>query len=148
MSFVFDNITLLANTAGLNLAEGQADVRAILCMTNTNVVTQRAATLVNQITLDEMDGANYVRLALSSQSVTINNPQNRTEFSASNLLWSALGAGTRQMAGCLLYLHVTNDADSVPYQWIDDGFPFTANGQDFPITWSTDGITQTRAILV
>ena len=148
MSFVFDTITNMMNTGQLNLTEGQQDVRSILCMTNTNVLTQRAALTVAGISLDEMDGANYVRIALASQSLTLNNAQNRTEFRATNLNWSNLGPGTRQMAGLLLYIHVTDDTDSIPYQWIDDGFPFTANGQDFPITWAADGITHTRALLV
>ena len=148
MSFVFDVITQRLGTGLLNLTEGQDDIRALLCMTNTNVTSQRAATTVSDILLDEMDGANYVRIALSSQQFVVNNPQNRSEFRAANLNWSALGPGTRQMAGLLLFHFIVDDTQSIPYQWIDDGFPFTANGQDFPVTWSADGITHYRALLV
>lgn len=118
------------------------DLRAILCMTNTDAVTQQDATLVSGILLDEMDGANYARIALVNEAINTDNPNNRAEFDADNITWTALGAGTRAVAGLIIYKHVTTDADSIPIIWIDDVFPFTANGGDLTINWNAEGILQ------
>ncbi|MBL4871768.1 MAG: hypothetical protein JKX72_12550 [Robiginitomaculum sp.] len=91
--------------------------------------------------LDEMDGANYARKTFASQTLTKDAPNNRSEFDADDITYTALGAGTRQVAGALIYLHVTNDADSPAIAYIDDGgFPIIANGGDVTIQWNGEGI--------
>jgi hypothetical protein len=135
--------TLIAN-GGLNFAEAGADLRLILVMTNSTADTDQDTQYVSGIgTLDEMDGANYVRKACGTQVVAEDAANNRAEFSFDAVTWTALGAGTRQVLGVVLYKHVTNDADSPLIAWVDTGgFPFTANGGNVTLTVSADGFIQ------
>ena len=120
------------------------DIRVLLVMTNSTCDTEDDCDFIDQFTtLDEMDGANYVRKALAGEAVAVDLPNNRGEFDAENVTWTALGVGTRQVLGAVLYKHVTNDADSIPIAYIDSGgFPFDANGGDVTITWNDEGILQ------
>lgn len=121
------------------------DIRVALLMTNTTGDTEEDVTTISGITtLDEFDGSGYTRQALASEAVVADNPNDRGEFDATDATFSSIGAGTRQIAGALVYKHVTNDTDSVPMAWIDDGgFPITANGGDLVIQWNAEGIIQT-----
>lgn len=121
------------------------DIRVLLVMTNTTADTEQDAEFVANITtLDEMDGANYVRKALAGEVVNEDAPNNRAEFDTGDVTWSALGAGTRSMAGIVLYQHVTNDADSPLIAYIDTGgFPLAANGGDILASFSIEGVLQT-----
>jgi len=120
------------------------DIRVAAVMTNTTCDTEEDVALMNGFTtLDEMDGANYARIALLNEVVNTDNTNDRGEFDADNITWSSLGAGTRDVAGLVVYKHVTNDTDSVPICYIDSGgFPFTANGGDLTIQWNAEGILQ------
>ena len=120
------------------------DIRVLLVMTNSTCDTEDDCDFIDQFTtLDEMDGANYVRKALAGEVVAVDLPNNRGEFDAENVTWTALGVGTRQVLGAVLYKFVTNDADSIPIAYIDSGgFPFDANGGDVTITWNAEGILQ------
>jgi hypothetical protein len=142
MSFAFTNAkrALLAGELDFDTH----DIRAALLMTNSNVNTKEDVLTVDAITLDEYDGANYVRKALASETVTADNTNNLGSFTASSVVWTALGAGTRSALGVLLFRFVTNDADSVPIAFIDTGgFPIAGNGGDLTIQWSASGILQT-----
>lgn len=120
------------------------DIRVLLVMTNTTADTEQDKEFIGDLTtLDEFDGANYARKALGSQAVNQDDPNNRAEFDAADVTWTALGAGTRQAQGAVLYKFVTNDADSPLIGWIDTGgFPFTGNGADVVAIWNAEGILQ------
>lgn len=128
-----------------NLQEAGNDVRVILVMTNTTADTDQDAKFVGDIgTLDEYDGASYARKALANQAVNEDDPNNRGEFDADDIVWTALGAGTRQAQAMVIYKHVTNDADSPLLAFIDSGgFPFSGNGGNVTIQWNAEGIIQT-----
>ena len=120
------------------------DIRAILVMTNTTADTEVDSEFISSITtLDEMDGSGYARVALTGEAFAVDLANARWEFTSSAFTYTAVGAGTRQVQGLLLYLHVTNDADSKPLIYIDGpGFPFTANGEDIVFTPDAQGIAQ------
>lgn len=120
------------------------DIRALLVMTNTTADTEQDDHFIGDIgTLDEMDGANYVRKALTGETVNQDDANNRAEFDAADVTWTALGAGARSIAGVVIFKFVTNDADSVLLAYIDTGgFPIAANGGDITITWNAEGIVQ------
>lgn len=124
------------------------DVRAALVMTSTTVDTEINAADVEFMdefaTLDEMDGANYVRKALADEAVAADDVNARSEFDATDLLWTALGAGTRNVQGVLLYEHVTNDADSEPIAYLEFASAYTADGSNFQIQWNAEGILQAK----
>lgn len=124
------------------------DVRVAILMTNNTAVADRdAATLAGITTLDEMNGAGYVRKALTGEIVNQDDPNNRAEFDADDVLWSALGNGARAMAGLLVYRHVDGTAaNDIPIGYIDSGgFPLNPQGVDFQVAWNVEGILQLAA---
>ena len=127
-----------------NLDMDTHDIRVLLCMTNTTADTERDKAFISLFTtLDEYDGAAYVRKALAAEAVAQDDVNNRAEFDATDVTWTALGAGTRNCQGMIIFRFVTVDADSVPIAWIDTGgFPFAGNGGDVTITWNAEGILQ------
>lgn len=117
------------------------DIRVALLMTNA-VVQTGAATVSAITTLDEMDGSAYVRKALANQAVTADDTNNRGEFDADDVTWTTLGAGTRSIRYVLYYLHVTNDADSIPIYAKQLASDFTADGTDLILNFDAEGILQ------
>jgi len=122
------------------------DMRVLLVMTDTTCDTEKdVSTFAGFTTIDEMDGANYVAdgMALANEAVNEDLPNDRAEFDADDLTWSALGAGARSIAAAVLYKFITNQAASEPVAYIDaGGFPFAASGTDFTLQWNAEGILQ------
>ncbi len=131
MSHVFTPALGLLNSTVLT-----GDVRAALVMSNTTADTEVDAEFISSFTtLDEYDGAAYARVALTSEAFAADLANDRFEFTSAAITFSGIGVGTRQAVGLLLYLHVTNDADSKPLMYIDGtGFPFDGNGSDVVLT--------------
>lgn len=134
--------------AGLNLilsgGLAGADIRALLVMTNTTLDTENdGVAFINQFTtLDEMDGANYVRKALSGEAVAKDDANDRAEFDADDVTWSALGNGTRAVLGLLIFKHVANDTDSIPIAFIERSTSMNPAGDDVVYQWNAEGIIQ------
>lgn len=136
-SQVYNELKKLVLQAGINLGSGGHDIRVALLMSNTTADTQNDAidTVNDFTTLDEFDGANYVRKALANETVAKDDTNDRGNFSADNPTWTALGAGTRSVAGALVIRHITNDTDSVPLLWFE--FVATPDGNDFVLKWNS-----------
>lgn len=133
-------------TADVDFPEGQDDIRIALVMTNTTIDTEQDASVLSDFTtLDEYDGANYVRKALATQAVNVDLVNNRAEFDADDIVWTALGVGTRQAQAMLLYRHVDGTAaNDQAIGYIDTGgFPFNGNGGNVTVAWNAEGILQT-----
>ena len=121
------------------------DVRVALVMTNTTCDTEEDVVLMNAFTtLDEQDGAAYVRKALSL-TIQQDDTNDRAELIVSAATtWTALGIGTRLCQGVLFLKHVTNDTDSIPLFFSE----FSANvgpanpTGDFTINWDAQGAIQ------
>lgn len=128
--------------AKLNTSVLQGDVRAILVMSNTTADTEVDSEFVADITtLDEYDGASYARVALTSEAFAADLADDRAEWTADQFVFTSLGAGTRQCVGLILYLHVTNDADSPVIAFYDGaGFPFDGNGQNVTFNVNAAGL--------
>lgn len=126
-----------------NIDFANDDIRVMIVSTDTTVDTEEDTTFIDQFTtLDEFDGANYVRKTLANLVVTKDDANDRAEFSADNVVWSSLGSGTRSAAGLLIYKFVSDDTDSIPIMFIDDSAPFTPNGGDVTAQWPAEGIIQ------
>ena len=143
-SFVYDNAKEQLLLGAFDFTND--DIRVALLMTSTTADTEKgAATVAGFTTIDDFDGTGYTAggAALAGESVTEDSGNNRGEFDATDLIFSALGAGTRSIAGALVYKFVTSFSASIPIAWIDDGgFPIVANGGDITITWNAEGILQ------
>lgn len=123
------------------------DIRILMVMSNTTCDTEKDKQFISGAngftTLDECDGANYVRKALAGAAVAADEANDRGEFDATDAAWTALGVGTRQNVAIVLYKHVTGDEDSIPIAYIDSGgFPFDGNGGDVTVKWNAEGILQ------
>jgi hypothetical protein len=125
------------------------DIRVMLQMTNTTFDTEKDITTLGGIvgTDDEFDGSGYSAggQALAGEVVNKDDANDRAEFDATNLTWSSVSAGTRQIAGFVVFKFITSYALSMPLAWIDTGgFPFTPGGGDITIQWNAEGIIQAQ----
>lgn len=136
---------ILRGASTHNMAEAGADVRVLLAMTNTTFDTETDDEFVGDTTTpDEYDGASYARQQIGSQTVTDDAANDRGEFDGADIQFATLGAGTRQAAGMVVFIFITNDAASPLVCWIDSGgFPFSGNGGNVDVAWNAEGIVQT-----
>jgi hypothetical protein len=98
----------------------------------------------------ELNGTGYVggyagsgRKTLASKVVTRDDTNDRAEFSAAPLTWSAINAGTIAAAVIIRERAATGDTMSELIGYINTGgFPFVTNGGDFTLQWNAEGILQ------
>lgn len=119
------------------------DMRLFLLMTNTTFDTEIDVDNTGSITtLDEMDGANYARVALANEAVNTDDANNRAEFDADDVTFTSLGNGTRQVQGAGIHEFITNDAGSFPLCNIDFTATVNPGGSNLTIAWNAEGIVQ------
>ena len=132
---------MLTGVSGMKLT---GDIRLALCMTNTTCDTENDGVEdLNDFTaLDECDGSNYARLALSTATPTTSIDTARGSVKtvcASHPVFSSLGAGTRSVDGVLFYWNVLgDDAQSVPFMYCGYSTPRNPDGNDFTIELPSD----------
>jgi hypothetical protein len=124
-----------------------ADMRLLLFMSNSTVMSQRDVNTISAVTtLDECDAAGYPAggVALTGETVTEDAPGNRAFFDANDASFANLAAGTRQVAGMLLYKFQGGSVGaSLPVAGFDTpGFPFWGNGSTVNIQWNVLGVIQ------
>lgn len=129
-------------SALMDLDEAGDDMRAILCMTNTTADTDVDGDNTDDLTLDEMDGANYARKTLDNQTVTTDDANDRAEFDADDLVYTSLGNGTRQIQGVLIHEHITDDTSSFPFAWIEFASTVNPGGATLTVQFNAEGIVQ------
>lgn len=119
------------------------DIRARLLMSNTTADTQNnIATLSAYTTLDSFDGSGASTIALTTEQVNVDSGNNRLECDADDVAFGALGNGTRQIQGVLLFFFVTNDADSVPLVFVQFSSTVNPAGATVTVQWDAQGILQ------
>lgn len=88
---------------------------------------------------NELNGTGYSRKTLANVTVTADDTNDRVVIDADDVVWTAINAGTA--AAVVLFLFVSNDADSILLAYIDSGgFPIVTSGQDMTVSWSSSGI--------
>lgn len=100
----------------------------------------------------ELTGTGYVagfgnsgRKTLASKAIVVDKPNDRAEFDAADVTWTAISAGTAAQA--TLLQEITNDAASIAIMNIDTGgFPIVTNGGDLTIQWNAEGIGQLSTV--
>ncbi len=96
---------------------------------------------------EELSGTGYVaghgnsgRKTLASKTVTVDQANDRTEFDAADVVWTAINAGTAAQA----VTHSEGAADDTTARPISHqdtgGFPVVTNGGDLTIAWDVSGI--------
>ena len=132
--------------ARVNFSLVTTQVRVLLVMSAFDFETEKDALDLDAMSLDEMDGANYGRKILANVALAKDAAANLTKFTADPTVWPLLGVGARQVAGALVYFHITDDTDAIPLMFNSSGgFPYTATGEDRTITWPAAGVLQWKA---
>jgi hypothetical protein len=128
----------------LAVAVASADLRAILCMSNTNAddVADTNIVFLSDLTLDEFDGSGYAREALANITVNKDDANNRAEVDCDDLTYGVLGAGTRTVLGVLIYRHVGADSANIPWSFHQYATAKTMDGSDFTSLIDADGLLQ------
>lgn len=144
-SFWYDHAAYLLAHGTLDLDSDT--LKVALVMTNTTADTEKdKATLSGFTTLDRGDGTNYADKTLASVTDTEDNTNHRAYIDCADVTWSALGAGTRNYQGAVVYKFVTDDTDSIPVAYIDSGgFPFAGNGGDVTMQINAAGLLRLQA---
>lgn len=130
--------------AGINFLSDT--FKLTLVMSNTTAGTEVNQNLMTGFTtLDECDAAGYPAggVALGTQSVNEDAGGNRAFFDAADVTFTALAAGSRQVAGMVLYKVTSPGANSFPVCFFDTpGFPFWGNGSNVVVQWATAGVCE------
>lgn len=87
--------------------------------------------------------ATYTRQTLGSLVVSVDDPNDRAEFSSANVVFTAV-VTQNAIVAYLFYKFVTSDALSTPLIFNDTqtGLPLTPNGSDITITAPAEGWLQ------
>ena len=144
--------SVIYNAAKKKLCDGTIAfiTDTIKCMLVSSAYTPNADDeFVDAITASpsaELSGTGYVagfggagRKSLTANAINVDNVNDRAEFDAADLTWSAIDAGTIKYL--VLIKEVTNDAASHLIAAIDIGSQAT-NGGDITVTWNAEGILQ------
>jgi hypothetical protein len=100
----------------------------------------------------ELTGTGYTagfggagRKTLASKTITVDKTNDRAEFDAADVTWTAITAGTAAQA--TLLKEITNDAASKLIANVDTGgFPVVTNGGDLTIQWNVEGVLQLSTV--
>jgi len=131
-SLIYTNATKLIGDGTVDWDNGGHTYRVLL-VTPTYSIDVDGHVFVSHIT-NELSGTGYVRKDLANRAVTVDNANNRSDYKADNVTWTAITAANATAALAIVFKFVTNDADSPLIAAID--FPDTImNGGDFQLKW-------------
>lgn len=143
--------SLVYNVAKRDLVNGVIDLDTddIRIMLVKTTYTENAAhTFVDDLSANdpashEIVATNYVRKALAAETVVVDQANNRAEFSASNVVWTAIGGATNDtIKGAVIYEHNAADTAAPLIAFVLFPTPVATNGGDITINWNAEGILQ------
>jgi hypothetical protein len=129
------------NAAKAGLMDGSIDldtddIRCLLLTGSVTIDPDHADVAAVVAANTEASDGSYARQALTSETVTQNDTDNRGEFDAATIDFGSLDNETPTAA--LIFKFVTNDAGSTPISIHDTGFGTAANGAGYTITTPND----------
>lgn len=98
---------------------------------------------VASVASDEVADASYARKTLASKTETVDDVNNRVKFDCADIVWTAL-AGGDTVSAVVIYLEVTNDADSILLAYYDVPNQVTS-GTDYTFAPHADGLAYYRS---
>ena len=122
------------------------DLRTILVMTNTVCDTEDTVALMNAWVgngggiggMDEFDGATYVAFGHVHSETLLSATSDARALDLDDAVYTTVGVGTRNIQGAVLYNHVTDYTDSIPFAYYNfTAFP--ATGNTITIQWAATG---------
>ncbi|KKL25666.1 hypothetical protein LCGC14_2402990 [marine sediment metagenome] len=141
-SFVYNAFKRATAEKEIDLADDTIKIRLVMSGTTCDTENDGIAFMGDFGTIDVADGANYAEKTLAAATVTKDDANDRAEFDADDVTYTALGVGTRASTGAVVYFFSVNDAASIPICYIDFGGDVTHDGTDFVISWDAEGILQ------
>lgn len=120
-----------AGTADGSINLGADDMRVLLV--NASYTPNPDHKFVSSIT-NELSGTGYSRKALTTETVTQDDTNDRAAFSADNLTWTGANFGTPRYA--IVYKFNASDASARLFCWIDLGGTTVTNGGDYTIKFN------------
>jgi len=125
-------------------ADNLDDLRMGLVMTNTTADTEVDAENPADITtLDEFDGSNYSRQALTSEAVNVDLANDRAEIDFADPTFADIGNGTRQIQGWFVVQHVDgNAANDLNKFYQDFGSTINPGGASLTVLVDAQGAVQ------
>lgn len=141
------------NVAKKQLLDGDLDFNApndirILLLelaTDENPDDDTVAAVLARAGTTELTSTGYARQALAGETTSLDDPNDRAEFDANDVTFSAVSqAAAETVVGWLVFKFITDDNGSIPIIFVDTatGLPLTPNGSDITITWNAEGILQ------
>lgn len=88
----------------------------------------------------ELAGTGYTRKSLTTKAIAEDDVNDRAEYDADDVTWTAINAGTAD--ALIVFKNTGVDTTSVLIAFIDSGFPVTTNGGDLTVQWNAEGILQ------
>lgn len=102
------------------------------------------ADFVSDVVASEVSGTGYTggfggagRKALTNRAIVEDDVNDRAEFDADDLTWTALNVG--DIGGAIVFREATSDADSPLIGFLDPA-DISTNGGDITIQWDAEGI--------
>ena len=131
----------------LNAYIATKDLRARLVMTNTTCDTEIDAidNLSDYSTIDVGDATGYADVALTGETVTVNDTDNRGDLdTSSDIVFTGLsGDATRDYQGVLLYEYVDGtDANDIPMWYTDFSAVVVKEATQVTVPSSTTNLLQ------
>lgn len=129
------------NVAKAGLMDGSIDldtddIRALLLTGSVTIDADHATVAAVIAANTEASDGSYGRVALTTETVTQNDTDDRGEFDADDIDFDTLDNETP--TACVIYKHVTNDSDSIPISIHDTNFGTAANGAGYTVTTPND----------
>ncbi len=94
---------------------------------------------ISSVTANELSGTGYARQTLANKTLTTDTANNYVVFDADDLTYTAINAGT--IGSVVIYREVTNDADSIPWIFLDPTNLVT-NGGNVTLQFNVNGIAR------
>ncbi len=128
-------------------------VEVVLCMSDNDCLTTVPdADDSSEINEDVMDGSGYTDKPLYVDVVR-NDTNNRADFiskasglgsAVNQIVWTALGAGTRNVEGVLIRTTGSHAVPDCPIAYVELAEAKAANGEDFKLNLDATGILKAR----
>lgn len=135
------------NKGLVNILSGDVDLRddtIKVMLLDDEALATKDINFVSEISADELTGSGYTggfggagRKTLASKVFTENDTDDRAEFDAADVVWTAIDAGSAQMAAVIK--EITNDGASLVLGFVDITDTMT-NGGDLTINWAATGL--------
>ncbi len=89
----------------------------------------------------ELTSTGYERKSLANVAVSQNDTNDRAEWDADDVTFTAVSQKTSEkIVGYLVFMFNTDDDHSIPILLVDSVIDITPNGSDIKITWNAEGI--------